>query len=202
MTAFTPAQVVALMIFTFVASVTPGPNNAMLMASGAKFGLKKTGPHMAGVVLGFALMIGVIGLVLGLVFSLVPVLHTVLKWVGVAYLLWLAWKIATATSIGGARADRPMSFLEVVGFQWINVKAWVGAVAILAAYAPQQHYLEGLAVIVSVCLLVNTPVVLLWAGSGAALRRFLDHPIRLRAFNILLAGLLVATLVPMMLGRS
>jgi threonine/homoserine/homoserine lactone efflux protein len=198
MSVFTPAQLLALTLFVFVNSVTPGPNNAMLMASGAKFGLRRTAPHMAGVVLGFGVLIACVGLGLGALFSLVPAFHVILRWVGAAYLVWLAWKIATSTSVGGAGAERPMKFLEIVAFQWVNPKAWIGAVAILAAYGPQQHYLMGLAVIVAVCALVNGPVVLLWAGAGAGMRQFLADPLRLRIFNVLLAILLLLALLPML----
>lgn len=195
---FTPAQLAALTLFVFVASVTPGPNNAMLMASGASFGLRRTFPHMAGVVLGFGFLIGCVGLGLGAIFAVFPVMHTILRWGGAIYLVWLAWKIATSTSIGGARAERPMRFWEIFAFQWINPKAWIGAIAVLAAYGAEKSYLGGLALIVAVCMVVNAPVVLLWAGAGAALRRFLEDPVRLRVFNVLLAGLLVLTLVPVM----
>src|SRR4051812_43476527 len=96
---FTPPQIAALALFIFVAAVTPGPNNAMLMASGAKFGLKKTVPHMVGVVVGFAILIAVVGLGLGALFAVFPFLHTILRWAGALYLLWLAWKIATSTDV-------------------------------------------------------------------------------------------------------
>lgn len=199
---FTPTQTLALVLFVFVASVTPGPNNAMLMASGAKFGLRATVPHMVGVVTGFGILIAAVGLGLGAIFAVFPVMHTILRWAGAAYLVWLAWKIATSTSVGGAKAERPMNIRETIAFQWVNPKAWIGAIAILSAYAPEQNYLTGLIVIIAACTGVNVPVVLMWAGAGAALRRFLESPLRLRLFNLSLAGLLVLTLIPMLFGRG
>ncbi len=194
----TLAQYLAFVVFITVASVTPGPNNTMLMASGANFGLRRTVPHMVGVVLGFGVLVTCVGLGLGALFALWPVLHTILRWVGAAYLFWLAWKIATADSIGGQTAARPLRFWEVVAFQWVNPKAWVGAVGAVSAYAPKTHYLSGLGLMIVSCMAINTPVVLLWAGAGAAVRRFLDHPGRLRAFNILMALVLALSVIPML----
>jgi threonine/homoserine/homoserine lactone efflux protein len=194
----TLAQYLAFVVFITVASVTPGPNNTMLMASGANFGLRRTVPHMVGVVLGFGVLVTSVGLGLGALFALWPVLHTILRWVGAAYLFWLAWKIATADSIGGQVVARPLRFWEVVAFQWVNPKAWIGAVGAIAAYAPQTHYLAGLALIVGTTALVNIPVVLMWAGAGVAVRRFLDHPRRLRAFNIIMGLALALSVIPML----
>jgi threonine/homoserine/homoserine lactone efflux protein len=194
----TLAQYLAFVVFMTVASVTPGPNNTMLMASGANFGLRRTLPHMAGVVLGFAVLVTSVGLGLGALFALWPVLHVILRWVGAAYLFWLAWKIATSDSIGGAAVARPLRFWEVVAFQWVNPKAWVGAVGAVSAYAPKTHYLSGLALMIVGCMAINTPVVLLWSGAGVAVRRFLDHPGRLRTFNILMALVLALSVIPML----
>jgi threonine/homoserine/homoserine lactone efflux protein len=191
----TLADDIAYLIFMSIASVTPGPNNTMLMASGANFGLRRTFPHMAGVVLGFAFLLACIGLGLGVLFAALPVLHTVLRWAGCAYLLWLAWKIASSIKIGGAVATHPLKFWEVVAFQWINPKAWVGAIGAISAYGPKTDYLSGLAMIVGGAVLVNAPVVLLWAGAGVGVRRFLDHPGRLRAFNILMGLALALTVI-------
>jgi threonine/homoserine/homoserine lactone efflux protein len=193
-----PAQYLAFVVFITVASVTPGPNNTMLMASGANFGLRRTLPHMVGVVLGFGVLVTSVGLGLGALFALWPVLHTVLRWVGAAYLFWLAWKIATADSIGGQMAARPLRFCEVVAFQWVNPKAWVGAVGAVSAYAPRTHYLSALALMIASCMAITTPAVILWAGAGAAVRRFLDHPGRLRTFNILMALALALSVIPML----
>jgi threonine/homoserine/homoserine lactone efflux protein len=194
----TAAQLIDYLVFMSIASVTPGPNNTMLMASGANFGLKRTLPHMAGVVLGFGFLLTCVGLGLGALVTAVPVLHTVLRYGGCAYLLWLAWKIATARSIGGVEAARPLHFWEVVAFQWVNPKAWVGAIGAVSAFAPKDHPLSALPLIVAGGALVNIPVVLLWAGAGVGVRRFLDHPGRLRAFNILMGLALALAVIPML----
>ena len=124
----------ALLGFTFATSVTPGPNNAMLTASGANFGFRRAVPHMLGIILGFPAMVLAIGLGLGTVFSALPWLHLALKYVGAAYMLYLAWRIATAERGKGAAAAKPISFFEAAGFQWVNPKAWIMGVGALAAY--------------------------------------------------------------------
>lgn len=197
----TPEQMAAFALFALAASITPGPNNTMMMASGANFGLRRTAPHMAGVVLGFGFLVLCVGLGLGGLFTAFPVLQGVLWFVGTAYLMWLAWKIATAGGIGGGQAARPMRFLEVVAFQWVNPKAWTGAVGAISAYAPRENYFLGLAAISVIFLLVNIPVVLLWTGAGAGLRQALERPGALRVFNVSMALLLVSSLIPPALDR-
>lgn len=191
----------ALALFAFVSSATPGPNNAMLMASGANYGFVRTLPHLAGVALGFVFLVVCVGLGLGSLFTAVPVAHTVLKVVGVAYLLWLAWKIGTArTGPGeGDGAGRPLTFLQAAGFQWVNPKAWVMAVGALAAYLPPAEPIAGLAVVALVFGLVNLPCVAAWTAFGVGLRRFLQKPRALAVFNGVMAGLLALSTVPVIL---
>jgi threonine/homoserine/homoserine lactone efflux protein len=184
-------------LFAVASSITPGPNNTMMMASGANFGLVKTLPHMAGVVIGFTLMILGVGLGLGALFAAWPILHTILYWVGSAYLLYLAWKIATAAGgIGGVEAGRPRRFLEIVAFQWVNPKAWTGAVGAVATFAPPENYYANLAIICAIFALVNVPVTFIWTTGGVALRRFLGNPTALRTFNVGMALLLVISIPP------
>lgn len=198
MTALTPEILAALATFAIASSVTPGPNNAMLLASGANFGLRRTLPHMAGVVLGFAAMIVGVGLGLGFAFNAYPALYTAVQVIGGTYLLYLAYRIATAEGMGaGPSSGRPMSFWQAVAFQWVNPKAWAGAVGAIAAFAPPEGYFLNVLVIGAVFLVVNTPTVTLWTSMGAALRRFLDRPKVLRAFNRSMAVLLVASLWPL-----
>ena len=198
MTAFSPELLAALALFAFASSVTPGPNNAMLMASGANFGIRPTLPHMAGVVIGFAAMVVGVGLGLGLAFNAYPALYTMVQVVGGLYLLYLAYRIATADGIGAGRSSpHPMTFWQAAAFQWVNPKAWAGAVGAIAAYAPQEGYFINVLVIGLVFIVVNTPTVTLWASMGAALRRFLGRPKLLRAFNRTMAILLVASLWPL-----
>jgi threonine/homoserine/homoserine lactone efflux protein len=189
----------ALVVFAFVTSITPGPNNLMLLASGVNFGFVRTIPHMLGIGAGFfSLLIGV-GLGLGAVLTAYPQLHLALKIAGGAYLLYLAWKIAMSRSLGEKEGGtRPMTFLEAAAFQWVNPKAWVMAVTAMAVYTnPQRPFLSVLLVATAFAL-TNFPSVSTWAGFGFALRGFLADPVRLKWFNIAMGVLLAATLVPML----
>lgn len=198
-TSFTPDLLAGLTLFAFVSSITPGPNNAMLMASGANFGLRRTAPHMAGVSLGFLFLILAVGLGLGGLFAAYPVLHDVLKVVGCAYLVWLAWKLATAKGLGAAAArGKPMTFLQAAAFQWVNPKAWAMAVSGVSAYTPAAGYVSNLFVMGAVFALVNLPCIGAWTGFGVGMRRFLDRPAALRAFNLTMAALLLLSLWPML----
>lgn len=190
-----PDQAIAFAVFAFVLSVTPGPNNTMMMASGANFGFRRTIPHMLGVLIGFAFLVLCVSAGLGALFITFPVLQTLLWAGGTLFLLYLAWKIAGSAAIGGAGANRPLRFWEVVAFQWINPKAWIGAISAISAFAPREDYVLGVSLINLIFLGVNTPVVILWTGAGALLKPFLEKPPVLRAFNILMALALVASLV-------
>ena len=188
----------ALVAFAFVTSITPGPNNLMLMASGANFGLRRTLPHMLGVALGFVIMAALVGLGLVQVFAAVPWLYLVLKVGCVVYLLWLAWKIANAAAPdGGAAGGRPLTFLQAAAFQWVNPKAWAMALTAVTVYAPGQTTMAVLTV-AAVFGAVNLPSVGSWAWLGVQMRRVLTSPGRLRAFNVTMAILLVASLYPLL----
>ncbi len=190
----------ALLVYAFVTSITPGPNNFMLLASGVNFGFVRTIPHMLGIGMGFLSLLLGIGFGLGAVLTAFPALHTVLKIAGGAYLLYLAWKIAMSRSMGKSdeAKARPMSFLEASAFQWVNPKAWVMAITAMAVYTnPAAPFLS--VVLISVAFaLVNLPSVSSWAGFGMALRGFLSDPVRLKWFNIAMGVLLAATLWPML----
>ena len=195
----THEQLLALAAFAFVTSITPGPNNLMLMASSANFGVRRTVPHMLGVALGFVFMAVLVGAGLAQAFAAVPRLYAVLKVVSVAYLLFLAWKIATAPPPGhAARAGRPMTFLAAAAFQWVNPKAWAMALTAVSVYAPSQTA-AGIAAVAVVFGLVNLPSVGTWAVLGQGMRRVLTNPARMRGFNVLMAILLVASLYPVLL---
>lgn len=188
----------ALFAFALVASITPGPNNTMLAASGLNHGFRRTLPHMLGVAVGFVVMVGLVGIGLGSVFDRLPVLYQALKYVSAAYLLWLAWKIATAAGGGGAAgAGRPIGFFQAAGFQWVNPKAWIIAIGVVSAYTPREDFLVNLAIASAICGVVTVPAVSLWAGFGSAMRRFLSRPAVLRGFNLAMALLLVASLYPL-----
>ena len=191
----------ALMGFAFVTSVTPGPNNLMLLASGANFGVRRTVPHMLGISLGHAFMVTLVGLGLMGLMEAVPGLQTVLKAVSLAYLIYLAWKIATAApppEAGAVARGRPLTFLQAAAFQWVNPKAWAMALSAVAAYAPDRSW-GAVVAVAAVFSLVNLPSIFLWAGMGQVLRNFLSDPARLRAFNITMAVLLLASVVPVLL---
>jgi len=190
-----------LIAFTFTMSVTPGPNNVMLTASGVNFGFRRTVPHMVGISTGVVIMVLAIGMGLGTVFQTWPQVHIVMKYLGAAYLLYLAWRIALAGGPAGATAGaRPMSLLGAAAFQWVNPKAWMMVVGAVAAFAPAQDYYHHVARIALVMAVVGLPTIALWAGAGTLLRGLLQNPHAMRSFNIVMALLLVASLYPALNG--
>lgn len=195
----------ALMGFTIVTSITPGPNNMMLLASGVNFGFSRTIPHMLGISIGFTLMTALVGLGLGEIFQRMPVLYTALKYAGAAYMLWLAWGIAHSGPVGdGDARGKPMTFLQAAAFQWVNPKAWVMAVGAISTYSQPANYTISVLLIAAIFGAVNLPTVSLWAAFGSAMRRFLRDPVIVRWFNYGMALLLVASLWPIVaeqLGR-
>jgi threonine/homoserine/homoserine lactone efflux protein len=192
--------ITALMLFAFVSSITPGPNNLMLMASGANFGFRRTLPHLFGVGLGFTLMVVLVGLGIMQLFDLYPLSYQVLKVLSVAYLLYLAYKIAISGSPSENRAARvnPMTFLQAVLFQWVNPKAWTMALTAISVYAPSKSVMA----VVLVALVfgaVNLPCISSWTALGQKMQRFLTNQKRLRLFNFSMATLLVLSLYPVLL---
>ncbi|UCI09947.1 LysE family translocator [Mesorhizobium sp. B1-1-8] len=190
----------ALLVYAFVTSITPGPNNLMLLTSGVNFGIVRTIPHMLGISIAFFVLLLSVGLGLGAVLTAFPALHTTLKIAGVAYLLYLAWKIAMSRSLSGkgeARA-KPMRFIDAAAFQWVNPKAWMMAVYAMAVYTNADHPFISVMLISAAFAIVNLPSVSVWAGFGTAMRGFLSDPVRLKWFNIAMGVLLAATLWPML----
>jgi threonine/homoserine/homoserine lactone efflux protein len=193
----------ALMIFAFTSSVTPGPNNMMLLASGVNFGFRKTIPHILGIELGFGLLILATGLGLGALFAAEPRLYLALKVLGGAYLLWIAWHIATTRTLGGGTPGtgedaKPLSFTQAALFQFVNPKAWVMAAGAVAAYQSPDAYVRDSLLIVLAFMSVGIFCTAAWAGFGTGLKGWLSHPARLRWFNITMAALLVLSLWPML----
>lgn len=190
----------ALLVYAFVTSVTPGPNNFMLLASGVNFGFTRTIPHMLGIGIGFLVLLLAVGFGLGAVLTAFPMLHNVLKVAGGAYLLYLAWKIASSRSMGGKGEEtaQPMRFLDAAAFQWVNPKAWVMAVTAMAVYSNAERPFLSVVLVSVAFAVVNLPSVSVWAGFGMALRGFLSDPTRLKWFNIAMGVLLAATLWPML----
>ncbi|RIA47562.1 LysE family translocator [Dichotomicrobium thermohalophilum] len=190
--------VVALAAFAFVSSITPGPNNLMLMASGANFGLRRTVPHMLGVAIGFTVMIVLVGLGLMELFEAYPASYTVLKVFSVVYLLYLAWKITIATAPNGeAGSGRPLTFIQAALFQWVNPKAWAMALTAISVYAPSKS-LVGVLLVAAVFGMINLPSISFWTMLGKQAQRVLTNPARRKIFNGVMALLLVGSLYPVL----
>jgi threonine/homoserine/homoserine lactone efflux protein len=190
------AQAYAFMIFAFVAAITPGPSNVLLAATGANAGLWRGLPCLLGVAGGMALMILLVALGLGSLVVGNPALLDALNWAGAAFLLWLAWKIATAQSGTGKKAARPVGFLQAALFQWINPKSWIVSASAAATYldgsgsALRQSLLLG-----SLFLAAALPGCFAWLAFGAVLQCALGSPRRARAFNIAMGVLLAASVI-------
>lgn len=192
--------ILALSVFAIVSSITPGPNNLMLMASGANYGLRRTVPHMLGIAIGFTVMIVLVGLGLAEMFNRVPQLHIALKIGATIYMIYLAWKIATAApTLDMPQAEgRPMTFLQAAAFQWVNPKAWAMALTAVTVYMPQNAGLTAVLIVALVFGGIGMPFIAVWAVLGVQLRRFLTTANRLRWFNWTMAILLVASLWPIL----
>ncbi len=193
----TPGHILAFIQFSLASAITPGPNNAMLLASGANFGVRRTIPHMMGVSIGYGFLVLSVGLGLGLLFQVAPVLEDIIWALGTLYLLYLAWKIATAAGLGGAATrSSPFSFLQAAAFQWINPKAWTGAIGTVGTFAPRNASYSDLALLVGLSIATTIPAVVLWTAGGLGVRQLLDKPRLLRIFNVLMALLLALSLIP------
>lgn len=186
----------AIAAYAFVTTITPGPNNAMLLASGLTFGFWRTGPHILGIAIGFAVMVAAVGLGAGELFKVIPHLHEILRVVATVYLLYLAWKIATATPSGPADAAaerKPFSFLQAAAFQWVNPKAWIMSIGAVSTYTVPGAFTISVLVIALAFLCVGSPCIALWAGFGSAMRRLMNNPRRVRQINLAMAALLAAS---------
>ena len=189
-------SIIAVFGILSAAAWSPGPNNAMLAASGATFGLRRSLPHALGVGLGFPLMLFLVALGLGRVFERFPALHEILRWAGAALLLWVAWRIATATGPGGLKVRaRPFTAWQAAGFQWINPKAWVMTVSIGAQFVTGAHAVREALVCTLVAVACALSSALGWAVFGTVMGRWLADPARLRLFNGAMAGLIVLAVV-------
>ncbi len=194
-------QVLSIAIFVMATSATPGPNVLMVAAAAAQVGVRRVVPHMLGITLGFPAMIVAIALGLGLPFAAFPWAHRAMQVLGAAWLLWLAWKIATAPPPAEGPARPPLGFLGAAAFQWVNPKAWLIALAALPAFTtPGEAMLPQALLVAGIFAALSMPCLLLWACFGLAARRVLGAGPRLRAFNIVMAGLLILSLLPMLRG--
>ena len=191
----------ALVVFAVVMSGTPGPNNMMLLASGVNFGFRRSLPHMLGISFGVMLLLLGVGFGLHEVFQRWPVIFTVIKYAGGAYLIWLAWMIANSGPLEdgtGEAKGRPMRFIEAAAFQWINPKAWVMAVGAMATYTVESSYAMTVIIVALVFGAVSGPSTGTWTVFGVALKRFLADPRANRIFNVTMAMALVASLWPLL----
>lgn len=195
-------------LFALVASITPGPNNLLLMRSGARFGVRRSVPHLVGVQVGFLGLLLLSWLGVGAVLLAAPAAFTVLRWACFAYLLWLAVMIlreagvarsAAARPTGDAHGARPMSWLEATAFQLINAKAWMMGITVVSAfYGNAQPTLPDIGLAALLCSAIGTPSMLVWNAWGAAIDRVLKRPAAHRTFNIAMALLVLATAVWML----
>ena len=197
-----PDKLFAFSMFAFVTSITPGPNNFMLLASGVNFGFRSSVPHMLGISSGFFLMVLAVGFGLAEVFSQLPWVYGLLKWVGAIYMLYLAWCITTSGSLedtpSHGRLAKPLSFWGAAAFQWVNPKAWIMAVGAFSTYVPASSGLVAITFVAVLFAIINLPCVGAWALFGSNLRHILQVRRNLLAFNYSMAGLLVASLYPLL----
>jgi len=185
-------------VFGVIAAVTPGPNNVMLTTTGLNFGVRRGLPHLLGICIGFPIMLALIGLGFGTLFQLYPIIHDVIKVVGIVYLIYLAWKIAsTRSSANQVEQAKPINFWQAAAFQWVNVKAWIMGSSALAAYTTlEDNFFIQVAIICISFAIITLPCAGIWLVFGAGLQRFLRDPKQLRLFNLVMALLLLASILP------
>jgi len=192
---------IALVVFANVMAFTPGPNNIMLTASGVNFGFSRTIPHLLGIDFGFIVLLAAFAGGLGVLFATVPALQLVLKIAGAGYMLWLAWKVATARPArdGDDAPGRPMTFLQAAAFQFVNPKAVVAALSGVAVYMRPGHELYDFSIVLVVFAVATMLWTATWAGFGVAVRKTLTNPTHARIFNVAMAALLVISILPMVI---
>ena len=197
---YTFTMLVSIATFTLSTCVTPGPNNIMLLSSGLTFGYKRTMPHMTGIVVGFPLMILLIGIGLGIVFEKFPILLSVLKVIGILYLFWMAYKIATnktTVEVKENSQSKPFTFLQSALFQWVNPKAWIMGITAISIFVTSKDDSLIQVVIVSFIFMLSGVVSTnLWTSGGVVLKRFIKDESHVRKFNILMAFFLLLSVIP------
>jgi len=190
-------QLIALITFAFVSTVSPGPNNIMLMTSGANVGFMRTIPHMLGITFGFSLMVFLVGFGLMGLFTAYPVVQQSLRIVSMMYLVYLAFKIAKSKPMVSEASDyTPMTFMSAACFQWVNPKAWTMALTAISLYASSTAQ-QDILIVSLIFGLVNVPSVSLWTAAGKKLQTILQVPARIKIFNYCMAGLLIGSIIPM-----
>lgn len=201
---YTLTMILSITSFGLASTMTPGPNNIMLLSSGLTFGYKRTIPHALGVNFGFPVMVICVGLGVGKLFEAFPFIYAVLKVVGIVYLLWMAWHIANTKGTLNTENtnDKPFTFLQAALFQWINPKAWVMAVTSTAAFITDHQIAYIQVMIISIifffCALLSTNS---WSLGGVVLKRFIQNERIVQIFNITMAFLIVGSIVPFVFGQ-
>lgn len=189
-----------LVVFSAVSAFTPGPNNLIALASGASRGFRKTIPHVAGVALGFAVMVSLVGAGLGALFETFPPLYRILRYVAFAYLLYLAWHIARSDGMASNASDsREVTLLGSAAFQWVNPKAWFAAITVISSFTDPDHFALSVLLAGAVNVILACCAVSSWAAFGTVVRRALASPLKLRVFNVSMAALLVLSVLPSLL---
>jgi len=185
-------------VFGVIAAITPGPNNVMLTTTGLNFGVRRGMPHLLGICIGFPVMLALIGLGFGTLFQLYPVLHEIIKIIGIVYLLYLAWKIANSSGgISTVSQSRPINFWQSAAFQWINPKAWIMGSSALAAYTTlDDNFFVQVTIVCITFMIITFPCAGVWLVFGAGLQKFLRDPAHQKRFNIAMALLLVGSILP------
>ena len=193
---------VALIAFGAVMAFTPGPNNIMVLSSGLTYGFRRSLPHIAGIAFGISFMVAATGLGLGAVFVAWPILQTILKYAGIAYLIYLAWVIAMSGPVtpGQDNQAAPMTFWGAALFQWVNAKGWVMVIGIITAYSAVASFPWNIAVQAALMFIMGALSSVLWALFGSALRPVLTSTRAVRAFNVVMAFLLLASLYPVLVN--
>lgn len=200
---YTVAMIISIATFTLSTVLTPGPNNIMLLSSGLTFGYKRTIPHMLGIMIGFPFMVLLVGLGLGIVFERFPLIFSALKIVGILYLLWMAFKIANNKSsfdVKEAEKSKPFTFVQSAAFQWVNPKAWIMAITAISIFVTSQenNFMQVLiiALIYMLSGLISTNT---WTAGGVVLKRFIKSQSSIKIFNVIMAILLVASVLPIII---
>jgi threonine/homoserine/homoserine lactone efflux protein len=189
---------VPFVTYTFVMSITPGPNNVMLTVSGARFGFRRTVPHILGICCGFVVQLLAVCAGLSALFDRWPLLQSALAWVGAAYLLYLGWQLLGHTDPEAAEAARPVGFLQAAMFQFLNPKAWVMTVTAASLFLPRDLGLLARGIYMAgVMEGIGVPCMAVWALFGSSLRRYLGAPRGRLAFNVAMALALASTAVMM-----
>lgn len=202
---YTFAMIISIATFTLTTSVTPGPNNIMVLSSGLTFGYKRSMPHMFGIILGYPFMIVLIGLGMGIVFEKFPIVLTILKYVGISYLLWMAYKIANNTSTyeaEDAKDSKPFTFIQGVLFQWVNPKAWIVGITAISVYITSNE--DSLFQVLTIAFLYLLSAIVstnTWVLGGVLLKKFIKDARGIKIFNMSLALLLVLSVIPVVVEQ-